>query len=281
MRGKNSAGSHGRSEGSASSPVQGWPAVFGPGLRQSLGLLLLCSVALAQVSTNVTTTPNLNLPRAIPQKGPTQVRASGGPPSGHSLKGLRGLNLPPGSKIRLIWRGSDLNNQPNQLGLQQGQPDGEFQIEGEQNKGFRAPLGQPLLLPSSDLNHALGLESCGFSPSASPSSAKVAGTQIVLLDPQGKPRARLELKHFAPGFYQRSRLVYADQDVQISGKGVCSAEGPGEIDLNLSLKKGWNWVVFQTRRSAGSQADQHQASTQVRWSPAPVGVFELAPLKQP
>ena len=57
-------------------------------------------------------------------------------------------------------------------------------------------------------------------------------------------------------------LAYVDRDVNINGTGTDTSDGTTYIyTVNYSLKKGWNYVTYESRDSGGSTVEVKQTSS--------------------
>lgn len=187
------------------------------------------------------------------------------------LKGLASVNLATGTEIRIVWQ--DTNNSIARLvvGI-----DRKFSFDTP--KDIQASLPAPL-----PLMNVLGLDDCSFTvtKSSTLADAKVVGADLVLYSQNQQPYALVELRGFEPKnrSFLRSVLVYAEEKTTLKGTGACPQQTFGQVTLDLSLKKGWSWIVYSTTQLPGATKDSLLVNTSVATDSKPAGEFELAPLR--
>lgn len=134
--------------------------------------------------------------------------------------------------------------------------------------------------PARPLIQSLGLSNCGITPRAEPSNAQVWGTDILIYAEASQPYAAAENWDFRDDRRTRSLLVWSDRPVRITGQGLCSSNSYGGTEVDLNLRRGWNWITLETRERIRNNEgrEQLERSTSVRVASNPRGRFEMRPL---
>lgn len=167
------------------------------------------------------------------------------------------------AEVRLL----DLSNQVIGTALLDNK--GQFTLSaGNLNAGTWEPVVQALKF----------VQNCDFSPVQTVVGAQAFTPNFVLIEKEtNQIWGNLYIRDGKKGATSEddtlisSMILYVDRDVKISGTGTCgSGNFRGQVNTNVSLSKGWNFVIFETEPKKGS--------LQVTADKIHKGAFQLWPL---